>query len=118
MNKRYSLKKNYQIEKLIKVKKSVGTKNFAIYYIESEKLKIAYAVNKKYGHAVNRNKAKRIVKEIIRTRLNKIPLVQMLIVIKSTSADLTFSEKEKEFEYMIRKIKNNLKGENNEKRTK
>lgn len=117
MNKSYSLKKNHDIEKLVKIKKSVGTKNFAIYYIEKSDLKIAYAVSKKYGDAVERNKAKRIVREIIRTNLDKLPNVHMLIVIKPTSIVLTFSEKENEFSYMIRKMKNNIKGVKNEKRT-
>lgn len=118
MNKRYCLKKNYDIEKLVKVKKSVGTKNFAIYYVSKEDIKIAYAVNKKYGCAVERNKAKRIAREIIRLKFHLLPKVHMLIVIKPSSINLSYLEKDKEFEYMIKKMKNNIKGEQNEKRTK
>lgn len=120
MNKGYSLKKSYDIEKLVKIKKSVGTKNYAIYYTENEKLKIALAVNKKYGNAVERNKAKRIVREILRSKIEKLPKIQMLVVIKKTSKDLSFIEKDNEFEYMIRKIKKNINNKEfkNEERKK
>ena len=118
MNKSYSLKKNHEIAKLVKVKKSVGTKNFAIYFTESDEVKIAYSINKKYGHAVDRNKAKRIVREIIRKKVLLLPNVHMLIVIKPSSESLTFLEKENEFEYMIRKIIKICKEKTNEKRTK
>ena len=104
--------------KISQSEKKRRNKNFAIYYVSKEDIKIAYAVNKKYGCAVERNKAKRIAREIIRLKFHLLPKVHMLIVIKPSSINLSYSEKDKEFEYMIKKMKNNIKGEQNEKRTK
>ena len=65
MNRKYSLKKNYDIEVLINKKQSVGDANYAIYYDASNLLepKIAISVSKKLGDAVTRNKEKRIIKK-------------------------------------------------------
>ena len=56
MNKKYILKKSYDIEKLLKDKKSVGSKYYVIYYkfSESEIPQIAVSVSKRVGNAVTR----------------------------------------------------------------
>lgn len=105
MNRDYSLKKNQDIEKLVRYKVSVGNKYYAIYYHQYEgKPQIAFSVSKKNGNAVVRNHQKRIVKEIIRQNLDKFNNMKALIVIKKTSIDLSFDEKKTQLENLINKI--------------
>lgn len=107
MNKRYSLKKNEDIAKLVHLKNSVGNKYYAIYYRISNNdaiPKIAISISKKFGKAVKRNYEKRVVREIIRPIINTLYNLELLIVIKKEVTALSFIEKATQINYLIRKI--------------
>lgn len=119
MNKAYSLKKNHQIENLVKRKKSVGSKYYALYYRTNTELKIAYSISKKYGCAVDRNYAKRVTREIIRNNFSLIPQTLLLVIIKPSSKDLTFEEKTRQLRFLLNKMNEEIsKGEKDETRKK
>ena len=82
MNKQYILKKNHDIDSLVRLKQSVGNTYYAIYYRKSESLRVVVSVSKKLGKAVVRNYQKRVMKEILRNNIELIPSVDMLLVIK------------------------------------
>lgn len=106
MNRKYSLKKSYDIEKLIKAKRSVGNKYYAIYYqITIDELpKIAFSISKRLKTAVRRNYEKKVLKEIFRKDLEKLNNLKMLVVVKEAASYLTFLEKEVQVMYLINKI--------------
>ena len=97
MNKSNILKKSYEIEKLLKNKKSVGSKYYVIYYnyISKDDVHIAISASKKLGDAVDRNYEKRVIRELFRKHIDKIKGFNMLFVIKKNSLELSFEEKEK-----------------------
>lgn len=106
MNRKYSLKKNFEIEKLVRAKMSVGNKFFAIYYKKQiDKAEIAISVSKKNGNAVERNYQKRVVKEIVRKNLLKLQGYRLLIVVKQLSKELTFEEKKENLERLFQRIR-------------
>lgn len=105
MNKQYILKKNHDIDSLVKEKQSVGNTYFAIYYRKSESLQIVVSVSKKLGKAVVRNYQKRVIKEILRKNMELIPSVDMLVVVKFNSLNLTYQEKENEIIKLIKRFK-------------
>lgn len=105
MNKQYILKKNHDIDSLVKEKQSVGNTYFAIYYRKSESLQIVVSVSKKLGKAVVRNYQKRVIKEILRKNMELIPYVDMLVVVKLNSLNLTYQEKENEIIKLIKRFK-------------
>lgn len=105
MNRAYILKKNEEIKSLINKKQSVGNRYYAIYYASSSGFKVAVSVSKKLGKAHDRNYYKRVTKEIIRKNLDNIEKVEMLIVIKKSSIDLSYQDKEKELKRLLYKIK-------------
>lgn len=112
MNKSYILKENHVISNLAKKKKSVGNKYYAIYYGYNESLKIAFSISKKYGKAFERNYGKRVTKEIFRSliakqKLTKDSKYKMIMIIKPSSKELAFDEKEKQINYLVNKIVNN-----------
>ena len=105
MNRRYSLKKQYIIVRLLRDKKTVGSKNYTIYYkYTGEGLKIAISVSKKLGNAVQRNYQKRVCREIISQRARELMGYSIVFVAKPTSVDLLFNEKEAEINYLLNKI--------------
>ncbi|NLD26363.1 MAG: ribonuclease P protein component [Acholeplasmataceae bacterium] len=103
MNRKYSLKKNRDIEKLIQAKHSVGNKYYAIYY-QSGDLKIAVSPSRKIKSAVARNYEKRVAKEILRPLLPNLSGITMLLIIKNTVQELSFIEKKDQIEFLIKKI--------------
>lgn len=108
MNKQFILKKTYDIEKLVKAKKSVGNKYYAIYYKKAPSFKIVVSASKKIGKAYCRNYQRRVTKEIIRTNMNSLVNLKelnVLIVVKKNSLELNYIEKEKEIIRLIKSIK-------------
>lgn len=113
MNRKYSLKKQHIILKLLQKKKTVGTKNYVIYYKETQKeFNIAISVSKKVGNAVERNYQKRVSREIIAQRAKELYGYSLVFVVKPTAVELEFNEKEAQINYLLNKIIYK-KGENN-----
>ena len=106
MKKIYRLKKNYEIAKVIHQKTSVGNRFYAIFYhINDLGLpKVAISVSKKYGGAVQRNYAKRVVREIIRPWIPKLPNLSLVIIIKDESQNLGYTDKRDTLDKLIIKI--------------
>ena len=106
MNRKYSLKQNHEIEKLVKMRVSVGNKFFAIYYRKTDQpTQIAISVSKKNGNAVQRNYQKRVVREIIRSLFGMIEGYRMLVVVKKASCELTFKEKKENISRLFFRIR-------------
>ena len=105
MNKQYSLKKSYEIERLIKLKQSVGNKYYVIYYNKCEETKIAFSINRKIGKAYFRNYNKRVTRDIIRNNFDFVKGYEMLIVIKEMSTKLNYIDKEKEILMLLKQIR-------------
>jgi ribonuclease P protein component len=107
MNRKYSLKKNHEIEALVKSKQSVGNKHYAIYYRKDPTIqtpKIAISASKKLGKAIIRNYEKRVTREIIRLNLEKFQGFVCLVVIKIPSQGLSFEEKKQQLEFLMHKM--------------
>jgi ribonuclease P protein component len=107
MKKEYRVKKGNEIEKIIKDRKSVGNKYFVIYKKtnhENIHFRFAVSVPKKFGNAVQRNKIKRQVREII-SKLDIKPSIDFFIVIKASANALTFSEIKNSIQQLVKKQK-------------
>jgi ribonuclease P protein component len=94
MEKAYRVKKNTEIEKIIRKKESVGDGFFVIYKAENLRtghFRFAVSVSKKYGIAVERNRIKRQVREIVAVAPFQ-PRFDFLIVVKNNAKKLEFNE--------------------------
>lgn len=115
MKKIYRLKKNHEIAKVVHHKTSVGNKYYAIYFKNNNLNlpKVALSVSKRYGGAVQRNYAKRVVREIIRPHLEQLSNVSLVIIIKDESQKLGYNDKRDTLERLIKQIlMRRLKNEN------
>ncbi len=118
MKKENRIKKNHEIASIVNLRKKVATKNYVIYYKETnlDKTRIAISVSKKYGHAFERNKAKRITRNIFRKYVNMYKNLDIVVVIKINNKFTSFQELEKEVKFLFSLIDKNIKkGGNNEK---
>lgn len=126
MKKIYRLKKNHEIASIVLKRQRVFSEHYVIYFLyNKERLdsitinkdintKVAISVSKKYGKAFERNKAKRIVREIVRPNLSLLNNKKIVIVIKQNAKGIPFVELKQELESMIKKL--NKKGENYEQK--
>lgn len=113
MKKENRIKKNHEIASIVKLRKKVVNKSFVIYYTKSEldKSRFAFSVSKKYGHAFERNKAKRISRNLVRKYVNKYIGIDFVIVIKPNLKEMSYQDLEKEIDFLFSLINRNLKKE-------
>mgnify|MGYP002622471644 CR=1 FL=1 len=107
MKRIHSLKKSYDIEKLVKRKQSIGNKYYALYYQLNNHTRplIAISVSKKFGNAVKRNYEKRITREIITEKIQDLASYNILVVVKKNVESLTFSQRKEQMHYLLGKLK-------------
>ncbi len=110
MKKKYRLKRNHEIAAVVSKRQRVSGKYYTIYYVKSDSdVRIAISAGKKYGNAVERNYAKRIVREILRPYLDSFQAYSIVVVVKDISKDVSFNDKkyslEKTIQPLLRKEK-------------
>ncbi len=106
MNKNYIIKKNIEIEKIIKTGQKKSNKYFLIFYQNNklENNRYCISVSKKIGKAVLRNKIKRQLKDILMK--NKLCFNKdYVIIIRNNLLELNYNEIEKEIISQIKEIK-------------
>lgn len=62
-----SLKKEKDFDKVFKFGKRVFSKNLTLVYLPSNETKFGFAVSKKHGKSVVRNRIKRLLREAVRS---------------------------------------------------
>jgi ribonuclease P protein component len=107
MKKEFRVKKSSEIEGIIKLKQSVGNRHFVIYKKqnhENKHFRAAISVSKKFGNAVQRNKIKRQVRQII-GRFDILPNMDIFVVCKNAANQLSFSEIEQSLTALVNRLK-------------
>lgn len=105
MKKEYRVKKSSEIESIIKKRNSRGNQYFVLYKKENHDnthFRFAVSVSKKYGNAVERNKIKRRIREII-SKENIVDHYDLFIVVKTDAIKLSFLEIKESLEWLIKK---------------
>ena len=108
MKKSDRIKKNEEIAKIVSLRKRVISNFFIIYYQPaSTSLRTAISVSKKYGNSVERNHAKRVVRELITPNINKYNF-NIVVVIRLDFKKANYKELENSMNYLLNKINYNL----------
>ena len=94
MEKEYRVKKNTEIEQIIKGKRRIGNQYLTLYYKKSETnhFRLAVSVSKKIGDAVTRNHEKRRIREIFRQYKAQMLPYDILVVSKKESLIINLNE--------------------------
>lgn len=116
MKKENRIKKNHEIASIVNGRKKVASKNYVIYYRKNNEAitRVAFSVSKKLGHSFERNKSKRIARNIFRKHLNIMNMFDLVVVIKPCSKDVNFEILENEINFLLKLILKK-QGEKNEK---
>lgn len=112
-----TIKKNFEFKKVLSRGKFVSSKNITIYFFPNRlnQMRFGFAIGKKAGCAVERNRIKRIIRES--ARLTTITLnkgYDLVFVWKNRilAEDIRYFDIKKEVEFLYNKIQ---KETNNEK---
>lgn len=109
-----TIKKNFEFKRVLSRGKFVNGNNITVYFFPNRlnQVRYGFAIGKKAGKAVQRNRIKRVIREAVRI----IPVestvgVDIIFVWKNRiSADkVDFFEIKKEIEYLYKKGKNSEK---------
>lgn len=109
--KEYSFPRNEKItnkslfEKIFKSAQKYSSPYFNIYYVYGEQRKAGFIVKGKTGKAVDRNRAKRLLKEAYRLNKNEIKKpIEFIIVAKESIVGKSYFEIEKEFNKWVKSV--------------
>lgn len=117
MQRKYIIKKQTDIESVIKTRQVVKNYYFSIYYDNnlinnSANFMFCLSIGKKFGKAYQRNKIKRQIREIIRHNKTKIKNISFVIIIRPQANTLSFQENEKNILFLLKKGRILLNEEN------
>ena len=111
MKKKYSLKRNEEIGKIVHKRRFVKNDVFVLYYQpnnESPHTRVCISVGKKSGNAVTRNKIKRQVREMVTSIFDFEIKCDYVVVVRMAFLDKEFSyNKEKLNELYLKLISKN-----------
>ena len=109
MEKQFRIKRNEEIGEIVKLKQRVYSDNLIIYYRKTDgNLRLAISVSKKYGDAVERNYAKRLIREVSRMVIHKYSNLDLIIVVRNDLRKVDFQELIQEMDKSLIKINKRL----------
>jgi ribonuclease P protein component len=105
------LKKNADFSTVYKKGKYIVTKEIVLYYKQNNLLatRVGFSVSKKVGKSVQRNKAKRRIKESFRLNFTNTTPYDIVFVARSGISDASYKEIEKSMKYLLRKLPEQMK---------
>ena len=99
----YRLKKEKDFNIVFNKGKRLYSSDLTLLYLPSEELKVGFAVGKKHGGSVKRNKVKRILRESFRSFIPGIRENFFFVFIPKVKEEYSFSEIQKNMEFLFKK---------------
>lgn len=106
------LKKEKDFDSVFKKGKRIYSSNLSLVYLTADSLKVGYAVGKKHGSSVQRNRIKRILRESFRSFQPKLRQNFFFVFIPKVNLELSVELVKAEMEYIFKKAKMFLEEEN------
>lgn len=100
------LKKRYQFNYVYKSGEHYSSEHIVLYVVSSKtkSIKVGFAVTKKVGHAVVRNKIRRRLREIVKIQLPKLKQnYNIIVVAKDNVSEAGFDKLASEFNKLLKK---------------
>ena len=99
----YRLKKEKDFNLVFSKGKRLFSSTLTLVYFPSKELKVGFAVSKKHGGSVKRNRIKRLLRESFRSFLPKIGKNFFFVFIPKVQNDYTLNTFSKDMEYLLKK---------------
>lgn len=104
MNRDYSLKKEKDFDLVFRKGTRVYANGVMLVYIESEQLKAGFAVGKKHGGSVQRNRIKRLLRESFRSFIPDISKNFFFVFIPKVKEEYSLEGFKKDMRFIFKKI--------------
>lgn len=99
----YRLKKEKDFNIVFKKGKRIFSSNLTLIYFPAKELKVGYAVSKKHGGSVKRNRIKRILRESFRSFIPCLGKNFFFVFIPKVQETYDFFEIKRDMEYILKK---------------
>ena len=103
MEKQYRLRKNGQFRYVYKKGKGGACREMALGFVRGPKLLCGFAVSKKVGNAVTRNKVRRRLREAFRLEMPKLKKGLYVVTAREAAAQADYRQLEKSLRYLLRR---------------
>lgn len=106
MKKKYSLKRNEDIARIVHDHKFAKNDSYVMYYSfnQQEHTRVCISVSKKLGNAVVRNKIKRQVREMVTDTINFENKIDFVIIVRNRYLENEFSYNKEKLQELYFKI--------------
>jgi ribonuclease P protein component len=109
MHKENRLQKKEHFRKVFKWGKSVANRQLVLYYCANREVsdfRLGISVSKKIGHAVTRNRIKRLLKEVARHQSDHIACgYDFIIIVRKPAVDMSYDDFTSSFIHLMKKTK-------------
>lgn len=104
IKKEYRVKRSKDFDQIFTAKHSFANRKFVVYTLNTEQkhYRVGISVSKKLGHAVVRNRVKRLIRHAVAEFSTNIEKVDFVIIARSGVQDLTFEEVKKNLKHVLK----------------
>ena len=99
----YRLKKEKDFNLVFKKGKRLYSESLTVIYFPSKEIKAGFAVSKKHGKSVKRNRIKRLLRESFRSFIPFLGQNFFFVFIPKVKEDYTLNEFKKNMQYLFKK---------------
>lgn len=97
------IKKNKEFQKIFEKGKRGFSAHLTILYLTSDQMKMGICVTKKHGKSVQRNRIKRLIREIFRQHQEEIKENYSYVILPKVAEEYDYKTLERDFIYIIKK---------------